>query len=196
MTAKHRIQLEQSKLRETINSAARSARNDERTAKRTDGGNRRGTALEPELRAAIIAEPEVTESQKDVDSEARERLELRSKSKVVNYVKVRSRCGQFQVQRPSTILLLEWVPISSRWNYWHPLRSGRPRTQDTSTNQGTWLDRLVRPGGCSVPWSHLYQCRACWVSSHPVTTAGAGAEQQAKSEAASAAAWTIGVVPN
>ena len=86
MTAKHRIQLEQSALRETINRLLGLAEMTDEQRGELTTATERGTALEVELRGAILAEPEVTITE-GVDSEARERLELRSKSKVVNYVK-------------------------------------------------------------------------------------------------------------
>ena len=81
MTAKHRIQLEQSKLRETINRLLGLAEMTPEQRQELTTATERGTALEVELRAAILAEPEVTVITEDVDSEARERLELRGKSK-------------------------------------------------------------------------------------------------------------------
>ena len=63
---------------------------------------------------------------------------------------------------------------------------------DVSTNQRTWLDRLFYATAAQrlgVTFSSV----GPGVASFPVTTAGATAEQQAKSEATDAAAWTIGV---
>ena len=71
MTAKQRIQLEQSKLRETINRLLGLAEMTEEQRGELTTATERGTALEGELRGAILAEPEVTITENG-DTEARE----------------------------------------------------------------------------------------------------------------------------
>ena len=190
MTAKHRIQLEQSKLRETINRLLGLAEMTDEQRGELTTATERGTALEVELRAAIIAEPEVTITE-GVDSEARERLELRSKSKVVNYVKAAAEMRS--VNGPEA----EFNSALSMGADQFPLELLAPEKRqttdtDTSTNQGTWLDRLFDRAAAQY-LGITFTSVGPGVSSHPLTTAGATAEQQAKSEAASASSWTIGV---
>ena len=190
MTAKHRIQLEQSALREKINGLLGLAEMTEEQRGELTTATERGTVLEGEYRAALIAEPEVTVTE-GVDSEARERLELRSKSSVVNYVK--AACEMRSVSGPEA----EFNSALSMGADQFPLELLAPEKRqttdtDTSTNQGTWLDRLFDQAAAQY-LGITFTSVGPGVSSHPVTTAGASAEQQAKSEAASAASWTIGV---
>ena len=71
MTAKTRIMLEQSALRETINRLLGLAEMTEEQRGELTVATERGTALEGELRAALIAEPEITITENG-DTEARE----------------------------------------------------------------------------------------------------------------------------
>ena len=71
MTAKHRIQLEQSALRETINRLLGLAEMTDEQRGELTTATERGTALEVELRGAILAEPEVVITENG-DTEARE----------------------------------------------------------------------------------------------------------------------------
>ena len=191
MTAKQRIQLEQSTLRETINRLLGLAEMTEEQRGELTVATERATALEVELRAAILVEPEITITE-GVDAEARERLELRSKSSVVNYVK--AACEMRSVSGPEA----EFNSALSMGADQFPLELLAPPEKrqttdtDTSTNQGTWLDRLFDQAAAQY-LGITFTSVGPGVSSHPVTTAGASAEQQAKSEAASAASWTIGV---
>ena len=191
MTLTQRIQLEQSKLRETINRLLGLAEMTEEQRGELSVATERATALEVELRAAILVEPEVTITE-GVDAEARERLELRSKSQVVNYVKsaveMRSVSGQEAEYNAALGMGADQFPLEL-------LAPEQRQTTDTdtSTNQGTWLDRLFDQAAAQY-LGVTFTSVPAGVSSHPVTTAGASASQQAKSEAASAAAWTIGVV--
>ena len=63
---------------------------------------------------------------------------------------------------------------------------------DTKTNQGSWLDRLFSAAAAQFI-GVTFNSVGPGVASFPVTTAGASASQQAKSEAATAANWTVGV---
>ena len=190
MTAKQRIQLEMSSLRQTINGLlGQTEMTDEQRGELTVA-TERGTALEVELRAAIIAEPEVTITE-GVDSEARERLELRSKSQVVNYVKsaveMRAVSGPESEYNAALGMGADQFPLEL-------LAPEKRQTTDTdaSMNQGTWLDRMFDQAAAQY-LGVTFTSVGPGVASHPVTTAGASASQQAKSEAATAASWTIGV---
>ena len=190
MTAKQRLLLEQSKLRELINGLLGEAELSVEQRASMDKATERATALEVELRAAIVSETEVTVIQ-DVDSEARERLELRSKSKVVSYV--RSAVEMRSVSGPEA----EYNSALGMGADQFPLELLAPEKRqttdsDASMNQGTWLDRLFDQAAAQY-LGVTFTSVGPGVASHPVTTAGATAEQQAKSEATSAASWTIGV---
>ena len=63
---------------------------------------------------------------------------------------------------------------------------------DTKTNQGSWLDRLFEQAAAQFI-GVTFNSVGPGVASFPVTTAGASASQQAKSEAASDTAWTVDV---
>ena len=88
MTILQGLQVKQSTIRESINTLLG---NDSRTeeqngelVKLTD----EGTAIEPEIRAAIIAEPDPTEVVSHTgDSETRERAELRSKTGIADFLR-------------------------------------------------------------------------------------------------------------
>ena len=191
MTLTQRIQLEQSKLRETINRLLGLAEMTTEQRSELTVATERATALEVELRAAILVEPEVTITE-GVDAEARERLELRGKSQVVNYVK--AACEMRSVSGPEA----EFNSALSMGADQFPLELLAPEQRqttatDTATNQGTWLDRLFDQAAAQY-LGITFTSVPAGVASFPITTAGSSASQQAKSEAASAAAWTIGVV--
>ena len=108
-----------------------------------------------------------------VDSEARERLELRSKSSVVNYVK--AACEMRSVSGPEA----EFNSALSMGADQFPLELLAPEKRqttdtDTSTNQGTWLDRLFDQAAAQY-LGITFTSVGPGVSSHPVTTAGASA---------------------
>ena len=65
-------------------------------------------------------------------------------------------------------------------------------TADAETVTGTWLDRLFAET-CAAHVGVTMRSVAPGVAAFPVTTAGAAADQLDKSEAASDAAWTVGV---
>ena len=125
------------------------------------------------------------------DSETRARIELRSKSSVVNYIKagveMRSVKDAEADYNAALGMGADQFPLEM-------LAPEHRQTTDTDTmaNQGTWLDRLFE----ATAAQHIgvtFSSVPPGVASLPVTTAGATAEQQAKSEAATAAAWTVGV---
>ena len=192
MTAAKTIELELSKLRVKINGLLGLAEMTTEQRQELTTATERGTALEVEKQAALFAEPEVTVIQ-DVDSEARERLELRSKSKVVSYVKsaveMRSVSGPEAEYNSALGMGADQFPLELL----APPEKRQTTGTDVSVNQQTWLDRLFDQAAAQY-LGVTFTSVPAGVSSHPVTTAGASASQQAKSEAASAAAWTIGVV--
>ena len=85
MTVKQTLLLEQSRLRESINSLlALDELSDEQRGEMTKA-TERSMELEGELRAAIVAEPEVTITEKG-DTEARELRELMDRASLEPYL--------------------------------------------------------------------------------------------------------------
>ena len=86
MTKLQTLQVEQSELREQIN--GRLGEDDLTDEKRgeLDGWTKRAQELEVELRAAIVAQPPEETREVTVDAEHRERVELRSKARLSNYL--------------------------------------------------------------------------------------------------------------
>ena len=136
-------------------------------------------------RSAVIAEGEESKETRsngagNLTSEQQERLELRSKSQVVNYVRsaieMRSVNGPEAEYNAALGLSVDQFPLEL-------LAPEKRQTtgEDVSTNQQTWLDRLFDQAAAQY-LGVTFTSVAAGVSSHPVTTAGA-----------SAAAWTIGV---
>ena len=148
--------------------------------------------LETQRKAAILAAPETETRGTVMDSETRERVELRSKSSVVNYlraaVEMRSVKDAEADYNASLGMGSDQFPLEML----APPEVRQTTDTDTMANQGSWLDRLFEAtaaGHIGVTFNSV----GPGVASFPVTTAGATAEQQAKSEAASAAAWTVSV---
>ena len=92
MTTKNKLLLEQSEIRQRLNALLGKETLDdgERTELETKTG--RAQEVEVELRAAIIAEPDATETRETaLDTETRERLELRGKARLGRYVEAAMR---------------------------------------------------------------------------------------------------------
>ena len=191
MTAKQRLLLEQSKLRETINRLLGEAELSEEQRGELDKATERAQALEIELRAAIVAEPEVRVTE-NLDSEARERLELREKSSVVSYVKaaieMRSVSGAEAEYNQALGMGIDQFPLEML----APAEERQTTGTDTMTNQGSWLDRLFFDAA-AMSLGVTFNAVGPGVASYPVTTAGASGSQHSKSGAVSAASWTVGV---
>ena len=85
MTPKQRLQVEQSEKRQSINALLSEDSLDDEQRSELDGLTKRMQALEVELRAAIIAEPDPVTSPAPA-TEDRDRLELRSKVSVGRYL--------------------------------------------------------------------------------------------------------------
>ena len=154
----------------------------------------RNEAKDVELRwqAQITAEgvTETVEATTET-AEQREVIELRSKSSVSSYVnaavEMRSVDGPEAEYNAALKIGRDQFPLGL-------LAPEQRQTTDTdvSTKQHTWLDRLFAETAAQrlgVTFSSV----GPGVASFPVTTAGATAGQQAKSEVTDAAAWTIGV---
>ena len=178
MTAKQKILLEQSKTRERINELLGLAeKTDEQRAEMSTLTDR-AQEIEVELRAAIVAEPQVTTetTETGLDAEARERLELRSKSAVVSYVK--AACEMRSVNGPEA----EYNAALGMGVDQFPLELLAPpevrqnTDTDTSTNQQTWLDRLFDMSAARY-LGVTFNSVGPGVASFPITTAGASGKR-------------------
>ncbi len=165
--------------------------------------------LERQLRAATIAvETEESEQraageaarQPTGDAETRERAALRGKVKLGSYVSAameqRSAVGAEAEYNESIGIAGNRFPLELL----APPEQRAARTEDravtgvdTATMPRTWLDRLFA-GTAAEGVGVTMESVPVGASSHPVTTAGATSAQRGKSQAASDAAWTIGVV--
>lgn len=191
MTKKQELLIEQSKLRERINALLSESELSDEQRSEMDKSTERAQALEVELRAAIVSEPEVRVTD-ELDAEARERLELRGKSSVVSYVKaaieMRSVKGAEAEYNTALGMGSDQFPLEML----APAEERETTGTDTQANQGTWLDRLFYDAAASY-LGVTFNSVGPGVASYPVTTAGATGKQYAKSGAAGAAPWTVGV---
>ena len=157
--------------------------------------------LERQLRAAQVAvDDEEAEqraagarSRQPEDGEDRERAELRSKVRLSGYVAAaieqRSADGaEFEYNQAVGIagnrfpLELLAPPVELRTS----------TDTDTQTTPRRWLDRLFA-GTAAERVGVTMESVPAGVASFPITTAGAGAAQRGRTEAAADAAWTVGV---
>ena len=95
MTKLQKLQIRQSEIRERLNSLLGLETRSEEQTTELKTLTAEGSALEPEIRASIIAAPDLDEVITQTgDPEMRERLELRSKARVNDFLRARMR-GQF-----------------------------------------------------------------------------------------------------
>ena len=130
------------------------------------------------------------------DGESAEVRKLTGKAKMQGYVSAvmagRSPQGAeaelnaaYQIEQPDHFPLTMLDPAS-----WQPQMA--KTDADAGTRQANWLDRLF----ADTAARHLgvtFQSVAPGISSHPVTTAGAAADQLGRTEKVGDAAWTVGV---
>ena len=192
MTLAQTIQLKRSSCRQRLNELlgveTRSA--EEQTEMETLTAE--VTKREPELRAALAAEPDPQEVVTATgDPEQREVVELRSKSSVTSYVKaaveMRSVDGAEAEFNAALKMGADQFPLALL-----APEERQATATDVSTNQQTWLDRLFN-STAAQQLGVTFSSVGPGVASFPVTTAGATAAQLDKSGAATAAAWTVGV---
>ena len=193
MTAKQKIEIRLSEVRTRLNeiSGLEGDALSEEIRAESSTLQTEYTDLETRHRAAIVADPATETRGTVMDSETRERIELRSKSSVMSYVRA---AVEMRSVRDAEA---DYNAALGMGSDQFPLEMLAPEVRqtsdvDTMANQGTWLDRLFDRTAAEhigVTFSSV----GPGVASFPVTSAGATAEQQAKSEAASAATWTISV---
>ena len=163
--------------------------------------------LERQLRAATTAvEAEEAEQRavapdhRDADPEMRERLELRGKVRMSNYivaaVEQRAAVGPEHEYNASIGISGNRFPLELL----APPEQRAARTEDRETTNvdvatmpRTWLDRLFSETA-AMELGITMESVPVGSASYPVTTAGASAAQRQRStDAAADAAWTIGV---
>ena len=90
MTKKQKLEMEQSEKRQALNVLLSKDELQDSERKELEGLTKRAQEIEVEIRAAIIAEPEAhletREMVRGLDSEQRERLELRSQASLTNFL--------------------------------------------------------------------------------------------------------------
>ena len=164
--------------------------------------------LERQLRAATTAvETEETEqrdaaatgNQEGLDTEDRERLELRKKVRMSNYivaaVEQRAAVGPEQEYNDALGISGNRFPLELLAP---PEQRAAPEDRqttnvDVATTPRTWLDRLFAETA-AMELGITMESVPVGSASYPVTTAGASAAQrQRTTDAAADAAWTIGV---
>lgn len=202
-TRVQKMQLEQSELREKIN-----ARFDDRDAGKEltteqraelDTWTKRSQECEIELRAAIVAEPKIETTVVDgLDPETRAFNELKSKVKLHRYIgaAIESRsvdgaeaeyCQALKLQTGQVPLEM-FAPPEKR-----QIETRASTNTDIITTPRPWLDRLFADSA-AMALGLTMESVAPGVASHPVTTGGGTPAQRGREEAATAGAWTIGVV--
>ena len=141
-------------------------------------------ALEPQIRAAIVANGDGPElrPEEDGDGEARERRELRSKAKVHRYLSAAID------MRAVDGAEAEYTAAEGMKTGAFPLRLLAPEIRQTTnanptTNAGPWLDRIFA-ASAAMRLGVTMRSVPPGVASFPVTTAGAGASNS-KTEAKS-----------
>ena len=170
----------------------------------------KGTAdLERQLRAAAIAAETEEAEQRDAgaaarapegDAEMREQAELRNKVKVTSYVSaaIEQRSAEGAEHEYNAALGIAGNRFPLELLAPPEQRAARVETRattdvDTMTTPRRWLDRLFA-ATAAMRLGITMESVPVGSASYPVTTAGADAAQRARStDAASDAAWTIGV---
>ena len=172
----------------------------------------KGTAdLERQLRAATVAvENEETEqrdaaatgNKEGLDTEDRERLELRSKARMGRYVlaamenrSVDGAEGELNaaVGIGANRFPLELLAPPERTRPEQRTEDRAVTAADTQTMPRTWLDRLFAETA-AMRLGITMESVPVGAASFPVTTAGASAAQRGKDQSAADTAWTVGVV--
>ena len=203
MTQTQRLQVEQSELREHVNrilGIAVEERSDEDKAKLTASTDRL-LALEPELRAAIIASPEesreTTETRqtdtKD-DKEARELKELGSKVKIGDHV---AAALELRALDGAALEYNQALGLNRAGAF--PLELLAPQVEERATTDTDisrtprrWLDRLFADTA-AMRLGITFESVPAGIPSFPITSAGGAPAQRGRGQAAGNAPWTVGV---
>ena len=205
MTKKQKLQLEQSEKRQKINDLlALDELTDEQRAE-LDTLTKRMQQIEPELRAAIVAEGDEEQRAAGLfandggDGESAEVRQLRGKARLGAFVEAaleqRAVAGVEAELNAALEIPAGRFPLELLAPEPEPeARTEHRATTDTdaAARQTTWLDRLFAETA-AMRLGVSFQSVMPGVSAHPVTTAGASAAQRGRTEAAADTAWTVGV---
>ena len=166
--------------------------------------------LERQLRAATSAvETEETEqrdaaatgNKEGLDTEDRERLELRKKVRLASYLSAAFEMRATDGAEAEYLASLEMPVIGQNGGTAFPLEMLAPPEEhrattnaDTTVMPRRWLDRLFADA-CAMKLGISFESVAAGIASFPVTTGGATAAQRQRSTDATAdAPWTITVL--
>ena len=198
MTKRQKLELEQSEKRQKINELlGKDELTDEERAE-LETLTKRMQQIEVEMRAAIVAEGEE-------ESRAAELFEDNGETAEVRALRGRVRLGAYL---EAALEQRSVTGAEAAFNAALEIPAGRfplellapePRTEarattdtDSAAMQGTWLDRLFSQTA-AMRLGITFRSVMPGIASYPVTTAGASAAQRGREEAASDAAWTVGV---
>ena len=192
MTDAQRLQVEAAKARRELRALALDA---DATAEGIAEATKKVDDLE--ARAAVLTAAEEAENGPDKvtgeDAEARERRELEGRAEVRRYIGAAMDGGAVDGAEAELNAALGMGAGSFPLRLLAPEAETRATTDtDAGVTQGTWLDRLFADTA-AMHVGVSFRSAGAGVAAYPVTTAGAGAAQRGRGEAAADAAWTIGV---
>ena len=203
VTAKQRLDLEQSEKRQRLNALLSLEKLTDEQRAEMGKLTTRMQELEVEIRAAIVAEPEPVVS--DPAKGDPKLAELRGKIRLARYVEAAMETRQVdgaegeynaetKLRTPGAfpLELLAPEPVDAPVREVRALETRAETNIDSQTTQKRWLDRLFSETAASRVGITFEDVEA-GVASYPVTTAGASAAARGRSEAAADAGWTVGV---
>ena len=193
MLKSQKLMVSQSEAREKINGLLGLETLDDSQRTELEGLTKRMQELEVEFRAAIVSEPDPeTRANTTLDSEARERAALREKVRVTDYLacamEMRSLDGAASEYNAAVGIGRNAFPLELLAH----IEERETTDTDSGRMQQTWLDRLFSETAATRLGISTKSVPA-GTTSFPITTAGASGAQRGRTEAASAAAWTVSV---
>ena len=196
MTRRQKILLEQSEKRQRINELLDKADRTSDEQGEMLSLTTRMQALEPELRASIVAEGEAEDRARrefDDDAEAREFRALEGRASLTNYVtaamEMRAVAGAEGEFNAALKIGADRFPMRLLAP---PVEERATTDTDTASRPRRWIDRLFS-GTAAAAVGVTMESVEPGAATYPVTTAGATAAQRGRTEAAADAAWTVGV---
>ena len=196
MTRRQKILLEQSEKRQRINELLDKADRSSDEQGELESLTTRMQALEPELRASIVAEGEAEDRARrefDDDAEAREFRALEGRASLTNYVtaamEMRAVAGAEGEFNAALKIGADRFPMRLLAP---PVEERATTDTDTASRPRRWIDRLFS-GTAAAAVGVTMESVEPGAATYPVTTAGATAAQRGRTEAAADAAWTVGV---
>ena len=159
MTILQTLQVRQSEIREAINALLGNDSRTEAEQTELEKLTSEGQKLEPEIRAAIVADPDPTETQtvETEDAEDRERRELRERAQVSAHI---AAAMQGRTLDGAELEYNQSIGLKSAGAF--PLDLLSPTvetravtTEDTAVQSRPWLDRLFARHGRHGAWHNL-----------------------------------------